>query len=29
VVHGAQVVRHGYAPRAAVLAHRVYRRHRT
>jgi hypothetical protein len=27
-VHAAQVVHHGWAPRAAMLAHRVYRRHR-
>jgi murein DD-endopeptidase MepM/ murein hydrolase activator NlpD len=28
-VHGAPIVRHGVAPRGAVLAHRVYRRNRT
>jgi hypothetical protein len=28
-VHGAQIVRHGHAARAAVLAHRTFRRHRS
>jgi murein DD-endopeptidase MepM/ murein hydrolase activator NlpD len=28
-VHGAQILRHGHAARAAVLAHRMYRQHRT